>query len=441
VRFFTPRRIPWVFVFLVLTLAVVYTAFLYLFVEFRRRLDEELGARLTAVASATAAAVDDGVWAGVASGDPVVLDAVRRELEEVRSTNDLSDIFLFDPEERTLLDVRGQFPEGDANPALAFDAVAVTAALAGLPAATRLYESGNTFLKSGYAPVLGDSGAVLGGVGIEASAGFFTALDRVRGTLLGAAGIVSVVVVLLGLGFARIQAGQTRLERRLRRAETLASMGQMAAMLAHEIRNPLGIIRGSAETLAEKYDLGEDEIYRFIPEEVDRLRATVTEYLDFARSGGEAAVEDAQAALQRTLHLVRRELERKGVELVADIQEGTFPVRGGARLEQAYLNLALNAGDAMPGGGRLRVGLTATEREVRIAFADTGDGMDEATRRKCLDPFFTTKERGSGLGLAVVSRVVEDCGGGMEIASRPGSGTTVTLVFPVAPPGPGFPKA
>jgi len=423
------RRIPWVFLFLALTLAVVYAAFFYLYAEIRGRLDEELGARLTAVATAAAAAVNDPVWEGIRSGDPEAMAGARAELEEVRAANDLSDIFLFDPGERTLLDVRGQFPEGEVNPALGFDAVAVTAALAGLPAATRLYQSGDVFLKSGYAPVTGDAGGIVGGVGIEASAEFFAALDRLRGAMVGAAALVSVAVVLLGLGFARVQSVQSRLEERLHRAETLASMGQMAAVLAHEIRNPLGIIRGSAETLAEKYGLGDDEIYRFIPEEVDRLHATVTGYLDFARGGGETGAVDVSAALGRTLNLVRRELERKGVELAADIQDGVFPVRGAARLEQAFLNLVLNAADAMPQGGRLTVTLAGAPDSVRVAFADTGEGMDEETRRRSTDPFFTTKERGSGLGLAVVSRVVEDCGGRMDIVSRPGEGTTVRLRF------------
>jgi len=413
---------------------VVYAAFLYLFVSFRNHLDEELGARLMAVASAASAAVNDEVWTGLLAGDPAVRARVEQEFLEIQTANDLSDLFLFDPAETTVFDLRGQYPAGEKNPALLFDVVAVTTALAGLPAYTALYQSGDTYLKSGYAPVLDPEGNVIGGVGAEASAAFFAVLSQVRGTLLGAAGLVLVGMTILGVGFTRIQNVQQGLERRLRRTETLATMGQMTAMLAHEIRNPLGIIRGSAETLAERYGIGDDELYRFIPEEVDRLHRTLSSYLDFARTDRPAGHEDLADALERTLALTAGELERRGIVVERDLAEGPWPVRADAhRLQQAFLNLVLNAKDAMAAGGTLTVRLGRRGTRIRVEFADTGVGMDEATRARSLEPFYTSKEKGSGLGLAVVRRVAEDAGGRVEILSRPGEGTTVILTFPEGP--------
>jgi signal transduction histidine kinase len=304
--------------------------------------------------------------------------------------------------------------------------------MAGLPAATRLYSSQGGFLKSAYAPVTGQGADVVGGVGVVASATFFEALGQVRSTLFGAAALVLGGVVILGVVFARLFSAHENLESRLRRTETLATMGQMAAMLAHEIRNPLGIIRGAAERLGERFQIQDDEVYRFIPEEVDRLERTLSTYLDFARPGSTGEIEDVRTALARTLDLVSHDLERKGIDLQADMEEGEFPVRGDAHLlQQAFLNLLLNARDAMEKGGTLSVSLARKGSVTVVTVSDTGSGMTEEVLRRATEPFFTSKEKGSGLGLAVVSWVVGDLNGRMNMKSRSGGGTTVTLSLPI----------
>ncbi len=434
-------RPAWVLAFLLLTLVVVYAAFGYLYLSFRRQMDRELGLRLVAVASAAAAAVNGETWHRIADGDSAAVAHAREDLGEVRRVNDVSDIFLFDAGETTLLDLGGAYPEGETNPALQLDVVAATTALAGIPAYTRLYAGQGAFFRSGYAPVTGPSGEVVGGVGVEASAGFLGVLTQVRDTLFGASVLVLAAMALLGGGFLRLFQARGRLETRLRRTETLAAMGQMAAMLAHEIRNPLGIIRGAAERTGERYGIGEDDVFRFIPEEVDRLERTLAAYLDFARppgAGGGGEV-DLAAALRRTLALAAEELRRKEVEVVEEIPvDGDEPVRVGADphlLQQAFLNVVLNARDAMPEGGVLTVGLERRGRRAVVSFRDTGTGMTPEVRRRALEPFFTDKEKGSGLGLTVVRRVTEEMGGRLDLRSEPGRGATVVLDLPLVPGG------
>jgi signal transduction histidine kinase len=434
-----PRRtrLPWILGFLLLTLSVVYGAFIVLYASYRRQLEQELGQRLIAVASASAAAVNGPVWTGLARGDTATVAQVRRELKEIQEFNGVSDIFIFDTEQITLFDLAGRYEVGEENLALLIaDVAAVTQALAGLPAATELYSSQGGYLKSGYAPILASDAAVVGGVGVEASATFFEVLGQVRRTLLGAALVVGVGMVLLAVVLAQLLSAQERLQSRLRRTETLATMGQMAAMLAHEVRNPLGIIRGAAERIGERFHIQDDEVYRFIPEEVDRLERTLGAYLDFARPKAVGDVSDVRGALTRTLDLMEPELKRKGIRLQADMEEGEFPVRGDAHLlQQAFLNLLLNARDAMKEGQSLMVGLRRSGNRTEVSVADTGTGMTSEVRRRAAEPFYTSKQKGSGLGLAVVNRVMTDLGGRMRIESRPGRGTVVTLSLPRAREG------
>ncbi len=424
-------RLTWVLGFLVITLLVVYAAFIFLYSSYRDRLEEELGQRLIAVAAGAAAAVNGDPWLRMTSGDTSTVAEVRRELQEILRVNGVSDIFLFDVDEDLVLDLGEQLPQREFDLVLSADLEAVTTAMAGIPAATRLFSSQGGYLKSAYAPVYGPDREVVGGVGVVASATFFEVLGQVRNTLFGTAAFVLVGVVLVAVVFARLLSFQDRLESRLRRAETLATMGQMTAMLAHEIRNPLGIIRGAAERIGERFGIQDDEVYRFIPEEVDRLERTLATYLDFARPGGSEEI-DVREALTRTLDLVEQELERKGIRVEVDVEAGAYPVRGDAHLlHQAFLNLVFNAREAMDDGGTLRVALTRRGRSAEVVVADTGAGMTEEVRRRATEAFFTSKEKGSGLGLAVVSRVVNDLGGRIRIESRPGQGTTVTLSLPL----------
>jgi two-component system, NtrC family, sensor histidine kinase HydH len=214
-------------------------------------------------------------------------------------------------------------------------------------------------------------------------------------------------------------------------------MGQMTAMLAHEIRNPLGIIKGAAERVGKRHGLEEDEVFRFIPEEVDRLEQTLNAYLDFAHPRTAIETEDLSRAIHRTLEFLQVELERKNIVVETVFEPGSFPVRGDTHLlRQALLNIFLNARDAMASGGTLTVKLERRGGRGLVTITDTGTGMAESVRARATEPFFTAKEKGSGLGLAVVRRAVDDVGGKLEIESRPGEGTSVMLHLPLAREGP-----
>jgi two-component system sensor histidine kinase HydH len=224
-------------------------------------------------------------------------------------------------------------------------------------------------------------------------------------------------------------------EEQLLRAARLSALGEISAGMAHEIRNPLGSIKGVVEILKDDY-APDDAKYEFILillKETDRLNRIVQEFLGFARpKQPEFQPADVNETIESVLLLAEQEAKKVGVamERRLDISIGKRSLDANM-LKQAFLNLVLNAIQSMPQGGVLTVESRLHETAFEVVFSDTGTGITEENRKKLFTPFFTTKKEGSGLGLAITYRIIENHRGRIEVASEPGKGTTFTVSIPV----------
>ena len=241
-----------------------------------------------------------------------------------------------------------------------------------------------------------------------------------------------------------------------RRSERLAALGQLSAGLAHEIRNPLGVIKGSAEMLTQKLQASDElsrELAGYISTEVNRLSALVTEFLDFARPlHAQRHPANLIALLDRVLQIVADRFKgkqftgtqetvkqdiRKSVRVERHYAGALPPVPLDESLcEQAFLNLVQNAYEAMEDhGGTLQVEVqpaTQNDREgVELRLADTGPGVPEELREEIFNPFVTTKKTGVGLGLSIVSKIVDGHHGSIHVENAPAGGAVFTLFFPL----------
>ena len=228
-----------------------------------------------------------------------------------------------------------------------------------------------------------------------------------------------------------------RLQREAQRNDRLAALGNLAAGVAHEIRNPLSSIKGLATYLSQKMNITEpeEEAAKTMVLEVERLNRVVSQLLEFAKpSVMKLAVADVHGVIARALRLADADIQAKKIRV--DFTENTnLPqiVVNGERLTQAVLNLLLNAVQAMDTGGTLGIVLEAADQGgmFRISVADNGKGMSQETQSAIFTPYFTTKTSGTGLGLAIVQQVVEGHGGNISVKSALGVGSTFTLNLPV----------
>ncbi|PLX78949.1 MAG: sensor histidine kinase [Desulfuromonas sp.] len=222
----------------------------------------------------------------------------------------------------------------------------------------------------------------------------------------------------------------------LRRADRLTVLGELSAGMAHEIRNPLGSIRGTAEILRDgvPQDDPKAEFAEILLKEVDRLNRVVQEFLDFARPGQADMFKRTEicALLHESVQLIGNQARKGRVDIT--LRCDTLPAFMGdaEKIKQALLNLLLNALQAMPDGGALRIEADSGEKELRVRISDSGCGIPAEAREKIFNPFYTTRAAGTGLGLAITHRIIQSHGGRLEVESSVGVGTTFTMLVPLA---------
>ena len=244
-----------------------------------------------------------------------------------------------------------------------------------------------------------------------------------------------------------LQEAETKLEleRSLRQTEKLATVGQLASELAHEIGTPLNIIHGRAELMQKR--LGEnEEIHKYLDiilHQTERITKIIQQLLGVVRRKKlEWRALDIRIILENTLDLLDQQIHKQSVSVVKDMKDGLPSVIGNPdQLQQVFLNLLLNAIQSMPEGGRLSLsasakkiskeGLQEDRREyVEVCVEDTGVGMESEVIRQIFDPFFTTKETGTGLGLMVTQGIVQDHEGWIEVKSEVGKGSVFKVYLP-----------
>lgn len=228
----------------------------------------------------------------------------------------------------------------------------------------------------------------------------------------------------------------------LGQSEKLASIGRLAAGVAHEVNNPLTGVLTFAHLLRDKHAADEQDRsdLELIIRETTRVRDIVRGLLDFARESlSRRQPLDINTSVRQMLTLLRSQKEFKGVRIVEELAEPLPKVNGDQnQLQQVLLNLALNACEAMPGGGTLAIRTKVREGEVVVEVADSGSGIPKEHLDMIFDPFFTTKPvgKGTGLGLSVSYGIVQQHGGTIEVASEEGKGSTFTVALPISEAGP-----
>jgi signal transduction histidine kinase len=241
-------------------------------------------------------------------------------------------------------------------------------------------------------------------------------------------------LLLLDMQLALDAYYETRHRKELRRSEQLAAVGELAASIAHEVRNPLAGMKGALEVLRGELSVKPSnlEIVDELVAQIARLEDLVRDLLTYARPSAIAVQGfDLHDMLDRLIKMYKDEAEAAQITIHRVYGPGTGRISADPQqMEQVFFNLIHNAIQAMEQGGTLTVATQATRAATVISFRDTGKGVPEADLGRIFQPFFTTKHRGSGLGLPIVKKIIDAHGGSVEVTSTPGEGTAATISLP-----------
>ncbi|RKY73050.1 MAG: hypothetical protein DRQ14_04990 [Candidatus Latescibacterota bacterium] len=428
------RRNPalWAAGIAICSLAALELAGWALYRRTERLSERDLDSRLRAQARWTALLVGPERAEALVSGEGWAADELAPTLKAASEEGNLENIYFFGPDLELKYDIRGYYRlSGGSFPPFALGPL--LRAAAGQTSSSRLYKVGGSYLKSAYAPVRDEGGHVVAVIGVEGSAEYFSTLSHIRRYFVtfGLFGLLLAVAVASLAYYALSWLSSA--EEALARAEVSEAMGRMAAQMAHEIRNPLSIVRTAAVRLRSKYGEGVDpKLVDFILEEVDRIRELTDHYLSLSR---EETINPEPCDLVVLVRDVVEVLPEDGPQVEVDLPPKPVVVNVDPnRIRQVLLNLLSNAEDAVSEvpDPRITVSLRRSRRGAYISVEDNGQGVPHEVREKIFHPFFTTKEKGSGLGLYIVRRIVRAHGGEVHLRSRPGR-TSFVVFLPWKP--------
>jgi signal transduction histidine kinase len=436
----------------------------------QRALEDELGRRLTAVAAGAVNLLHDENLAILEPGDESTrtYGRVRNYLADAQKASGVARVYVFAPDGTSRCDTLAGVPIGERYYALEADRSELRSVFSGGTASSVLFKGHDgQWYKSGFAPISDEHGQVVFAVGVDGAASMYQQLAGFRRTLVAVGVGGALAIVVLSVLVARLL---TRPIRRLERAaariaegdleapvektsrdeigtvaETLEDMRQqlrsrderlqmMLAGIAHEVRNPLGgmelyagllrdDLQGDAEKLAH--------VHR-IERELTQLKNIVTEFLEYARRPRPTLeARDVSEILGEVRELVNAQAGPRQVAVTLEAEPARARCDAG-QLRRALLNLAQNAVQACPddGSGKVRLGCSRKNGEVIVTVGDTGQGIAPEVLAKIWTPFYTTKQSGTGLGLAFVRDIAREHSARLDVESKPGSGTTFTLALP-----------
>ncbi len=396
-------------------------------------LEQELEKRLIAVAGLAVNKIEMDYIEDILSSDENRLgqQLLQDYLNNLLYNHEFESAFIIDHEYLVLIDGGDRFPRGQKRTYIKQDSTALERAWADTIATSPMHIlEGNKF-KSVYAPITDDLFEVQALLVLEASADFFELLKLFQqGLIFG--GLISFgLIIVFSFFISWMLTLLIRTHESLQQSEKLAAMGRMAASMAHEIRNPLGIIKGTADVLKEKYGAKEqsDEMFDFIAAEVQRLNYLINNFLSFAREPKlNLKTGDIKLVVEKTIAAVEREEHDFEIEIATHFKNELPQFKFDENtIQQVLFNLMINAYQAFNKNGKIEVSLNTiylkNKKYAKISVADNGPGIEGDTS-KIFEPFFTTKSTGSGLGLTICKQIIEKHGGWIEVTSEIGNGTT-----------------
>jgi len=429
------RRTLAVIFFTLLLIALVNFSWWLFYDRTESSFENQLSRRLSSIAHLGASAFSPELINSLLGGSLSAYDSTLNIIDYIRDSDSLSEVFVITPDysylATTLLSADSNYYLGALNGRYIDSALDQPG---GLPVVTDGYRVGDIFLRSAFVPLTDTSGLPAAVLGVEADVDYTDDLLNLRRNLYLSTAISIGAGLLFGFFFFLIQRRINASEQSVFMAQSQANLGRMVAVVSHEIKNPLMIIRASAERLKKSSVTLEAG---FILEETDRLNGIVTGYLDFSTGRKTLKIETVNLndIVRKIIEQFTPRFSHEKISLTLTPCPGVLLVSADpSALRQVIINLIFNAADAVRGkeNGTIIVGCESQNGRALTSVTDNGPGMNRKALKSLFEPFYTTKTTGSGLGLFLSRRLVTEMSGEISAQSKPGGPTIFAVALPEA---------
>jgi signal transduction histidine kinase len=411
----------------------------YLYFVVKNSKEDELGNRLITVANMVSSYLEsEAVIISFTEGDEQTdwYKRLKEYLLEVKKKNNLRTLSIFNTDFQWMIGTDANMKIGTYSYLLKIDEEEIKKSITQkVSTQSYLYSFEDIQYKRAYAPIQGFDGTIEAFVKVEASRDYFVGLAKLRNSLIFLGLFCISVIGILVIIFYKLVNALIKAEESSELNNRLQSLGTMAAGVAHEIRNPLGIIRNTAEILKAEL-LSESDSYSYVDsilEEVHRLNNLVTQFLQLSKpSVIEKRDCDIRQLIESTISFVKYDFEKSGIKNFYDKPQHPVNINCDENsIKQLLLNLLINAKQSMKNGGAVKIDLIKKKNKILITITDEGSGISEIEIKKVFDPFYSTKDAGIGLGLTICKNIVDSHNGTIEVFSRENKGTKVVVRLPI----------
>jgi signal transduction histidine kinase len=353
----------------------------------------------------------------------------QNRLYQIKENNNLQDIYILSPTLETVVDlipdIQSEYSQRSPDQNL------VEKALSGETVTGELQSLGDQKFLTAIAPLIDSDNMITGLLVVEVPADFFDMLDQFDRGLLIFSFLNAFLIISVAFFLFRSIRRVFLLQNLVKNQEHLVRLGEMAASVAHELRNPLGIIKGANSLIQKKYGSEKDEVFSYIPAELERLNKLIKDFLSFARSRDLKIQPVNMRELLKKIKMGFSEFE--DIRILLEISKDDLVLNtDGDALEQILLNIIKNSVQACSKEGEIIIKYDQdSKRKTDIYISDNGPGIPAEILDRIFDPFFTTREEGSGLGLAISRRLIDQLDGDIFVKSTVGEGTTITISLPI----------
>lgn len=390
----------------------------------------DLKFRLENIAGISAKLIDPTDIAYIIPGntsDPQVI-YYQSLLFEIKENNNLQDIYIISPTLEPLIQISTDLAIGE--PRRIVEEELIEIAMSGEITTSEMQKLGEHRFLTAVTPLFDTNNMVSSLLVLEVRADFFDLLDQFDRSLLAFSIINAILIITVAWFLFRSIKKVFLLQNLIKNQEHLVKLGEMAASVAHELRNPFGIIKGANSLIEKKYATKKDEIFTYIPTELDRLNTLIEDFLSFARN---KEIQFSPVNLNDLLSkIIIGYSNDKNIIINVEVSEDLPLINTDSdTLEQILLNIVKNGVQAMLEKGTITIRCLKKDKNIQIHVTDTGQGIQPELMDKIYDPFYTTRDKGSGLGLSISRRLIEQLNGDIYIDSTIGSGTTVIIEIPL----------